>query len=528
MAMAQRERIQGRGEVAAMLRSRDWTATSLGPVADWPEALVANLNMILAAPFPMQLLWGQDMVVFYNDALALSLPGKHPTILGLPGRIAYHEAWPVVGQQLEEVLQNGSAVSLHDVFIPLFRGEGVEDTYWHYSYSPLFQNDGTIAGVLNLAQDVTEVTRAELSKKTAEDQLQLAMDAAELGMWWYDSESGTALGDERMHRLFGSPETRGPVNFWLDLLHPEDSVPVREHFEAALEGKMPYDLEYRIIKPGGTRWMRSKGRVVLQANGNKHMFAIVEDVTERKLVQESLERSQSALIQTEKLAAVGRLASSISHEINNPLEAVTNLIYLIRGSLLIEEIQEFAQIAERELRRVSIITNQTLRFHKQSTKPLAVYCDDLISETLSVFQGRLVNARVQVQKRKRAKRPVHCLDGEIRQVLGNLVSNAIDAMPLGGRLLIRSREGRNWQTGCRGLVLTLADTGTGISSSVVKRIFEPFYSTKGIGGTGLGLWISAEIVARHQGSLQVRSSQRQGASGTVFALFLPFEIEPTL
>ena len=152
-----------------------------------------------------------------------------------------------------------------------------------------------------------------------------------------------------------------------------------------------------------------------------------------------------------------------------------------------------------------------------------MFCQELIEGGLSIYQGRILNAGISVEKRKRASHPVTCFDGEIRQVLNNLVSNAIDAMhPHGGRLLLRSRESTNWKTGRRGLVLTVADTGPGMNQVTVKRIFEPFFTTKGNAGTGLGLWISCEIIDRHGGTLRVRSSQREGRSGTVFTIFLPF------
>ena len=241
------------------------------------------------------------------------------------------------------------------------------------------------------------------------------------------------------------------------------------------------------------------------------------DVTESK-------RAELALMQTEKLAAVGRLASSIAHEINNPLESVTNLLYLARETSWNPETREYLEIADRELRRVSVIANQTLRFHKQSSRPQLITSDDLIGSAISIYQGRLVNSNVEVEKRIRTTSHVLCFEGEIRQVLSNLISNAIDAMhPHGGRLLMRSREGTNWKTGHKGLILTVADTGSGMSPATTAKIFEPFFTTKEIGGTGLGLWVSHEIVERHGGTLAVRSSQHIGHSGTIFTLFLPFE-----
>jgi len=181
-------------------------------------------------------------------------------------------------------------------------------------------------------------------------------------------------------------------------------------------------------------------------------------------------------------------------------------------------------MADAELRRASAITSQTLRFHKQSTRPIEVSWEDLFVNTLGILRSRIRNANVIVEQRMRANRPILCFDGEIRQALYNLLVNAVDAMqPGGGRLLLRSREGHDQASSRTGLILTVADTGTGMSQETVAKIFEPFYTTKGVAGTGLGLWIGKEIVERHHGCLRVRSSQRAGHSGTVFTLFLPFD-----
>jgi PAS domain S-box-containing protein len=240
------------------------------------------------------------------------------------------------------------------------------------------------------------------------------------------------------------------------------------------------------------------------------------DITERK-------RSQAALIQTEKLAAVGRLASSIAHEINNPLESMTNLLYLALRSKTLEESHGFLLIAERELRRVSAITSQTLRFHRQSSNPTPLNPAEAIRESLTVQHGRIVNGAIEIMECFRPSRPVFCFEGEVRQVLNNLIGNALDALrAVGGRLFLRSREGTHWPSGEPGIIITVADSAGGMSGKTLKRIFEPFFTTKGEAGTGLGLWVSSEIVARHRGSLTVRSRQEPGAHGTVFRLFLPF------
>ena len=221
---------------------------------------------------------------------------------------------------------------------------------------------------------------------------------------------------------------------------------------------------------------------------------------------------------------VGRLASSIAHEINNPLEAVTNLLYLASRTEDVATIRQYLETAEVELRRVSAITSQTLRFHKQTTSPNDVTPDQLIDSVLSIFQGRIANSRVKVERRRRVEQTVRCFEGEIRQVISNVVSNALDAMGAsGGTLKLRTRLGRNWKTGEQGMVITIADTGSGMSSETRGKIFNPFFTTKSVTGTGLGLWVSKEIIDRHRGVLRVKSSQSEKHHGTVFAVFLPMD-----
>jgi PAS domain S-box-containing protein len=230
-------------------------------------------------------------------------------------------------------------------------------------------------------------------------------------------------------------------------------------------------------------------------------------------------QAESALIQSEKLAVVGRLAASISHEINNPLESVTNLLYLARQKKPNDtEIQGWLDAADRELRRVSQIVSQTLRFHRQATKPRAITPEELLEPTLGLYQGRLTNANIRLNLQHRGAGLIVCYEGDIRQVLNNLVGNAIDAMRNGGRLIIRTSKSLH----PKGVRITIADTGLGMPKSVIDRIFDAFYTTKGIHGTGLGLWIAKGIIDKHNGLVRVKSSTGTH-SGTVFSIFLPMD-----
>ncbi len=250
-----------------------------------------------------------------------------------------------------------------------------------------------------------------------------------------------------------------------------------------------------------------------------HVVGIQMDITERV-------EFETALRDSEKLAAVGRLASTIAHEINNPLESVMNLVYIAQRTESQAETRSFLAMADTELQRVKLITSKSLRFYKQSTRPQGVGCSELLDSLLTMHQSRIQNSAVLIDRRDRLTRPIVCMESEIRQVLNNLVGNAIDAMHgRGGRLVIRSREATDWRSGDQGIVITVADTGTGIDDETLQHMFQAFYTTKGIGGTGLGLWISSEIVERHRGRLLVRSRLAEPGSGTVFTLFLPFQSE---
>jgi two-component system sporulation sensor kinase C len=248
-----------------------------------------------------------------------------------------------------------------------------------------------------------------------------------------------------------------------------------------------------------------------------HYVGIQTDVTQRVDLEVALRES-------EKLAAVGRLASSIAHEINNPLTSVMNLIYLAQGTDPSLATKDYLVTADRELRRVKLITEQSLRFFRQSTKAQSTTPAELLEPILDLYQSHATNARVTINLRERPSRPIVCMESEIRQVLSNLVSNAIHAMQEhGGQLSVRSRETREHGRGRDGILFTVADSGTGMSSETLSSIYKAFYTTKGIGGTGLGLWISCEIIERHRGNIRVKSTQRPGASGTVFEVFLPYD-----
>jgi len=488
--------------MADLTRAYDWSQTPVGPVDEWPEALLTTVNTLLASRHPMFLWWGEELIQFYNDAYRPSIrEDKHPRALGQRGTECWPEIWPIIGPQIEAVMTRGEASWHENQLVPIYRNGKLEDVYWTYGYSPVRSSNGEICGTLVVCTETTEIVLARH---------QLQLDRERLADLFQQAPAFFAAlrGPEHVFEMINPPyqELIGQR----DLLGKtvREAVPEAEgqDFVALLDQvyrtgqpfvgrSSPIQLARSASQPLEMRYLDFVYQPRRDADGSiSGVIVLGVDVTENK-------RAEQVLLQSEKLNAVGRLASSIAHEINNPLEAVTNLLYLARRGAVSPTVQDYLDAAEIELQRVSAIANQTLRFYRQSTNPKPVTCEDLIGGTLPLYRGRLANTRVNIERRDRTRRAVTCFDGEIRQVLSNFIGNAIDAMNVsGGRLLIRSRDGRDWTTGRMGVILTVADTGSGMSPHTLSRIFEPFFTTKGDKGTGLGLWIRrSDLVNRRPG-----------------------------
>lgn len=234
------------------------------------------------------------------------------------------------------------------------------------------------------------------------------------------------------------------------------------------------------------------------------------------------ERAQEALRRSEKLAVTGRLAASIAHEINNPLESITNLLFLVRSENLTEAAQSYLQQAEHELARVTEIAKHTLRFYKEPNQPTQIDLINVLDSVLTLYHSRLVAAKIEVEKEVTASSlPILASPGELRQVIANLVGNALDAMRSGGKLRLRISIEHHSKDGIPKARVSIADTGHGIPSQILPTIFEPFVTTKGETGTGLGLWVTDEIVKKNGWSMRVHSNTQQKRTGTVFSLLMP-------
>jgi PAS domain S-box-containing protein len=432
------------------------------------------------------------------------------------------EVVPDIADDVEELFRQvvaGKAVEKMEVGGEVPHQPGVHHD-WIVNYFPLYAENGRVEAISCVTLEVTEQKRAQAWLRASEARWS-AIYSSSPDYIWILSPDGTTLDcnnaslsfeDSARVEIVGKAFADGP---WFRYT-PGVPETVRQAIVRALRGEA-VRMEMALVQQSGNVKSFDFAISPVRNSQGEIEFLVPEgrDITE-------LKRTQAALIQSEKLAAVGRLASSISHEINNPLESVTNLIFLARQYAEREDVQQFLDMADQELRRVAMIANQTLRFHKQATNPQSISTQDLFSSVLRIYETKLSNANVRLEQQKFADEPVTCFQGDIRQVLLNVVGNAIDAMPLGGRLILRSRTATNWEDSRRGIVITVADTGKGMDAETRVRIFEPFFTTKGFMGNGLGMWISSEIVERHRGKLMVRSSQKESHRGTVVQLFLPF------
>jgi PAS domain S-box-containing protein len=415
-----------------------------------------------------------------------------------------------------------------DVEARLVRASDSSVRWWRLRALPVRNEAGVILHWLGVGMDIHDTkTAAEMMKERQREterqraELETVYQTAPVGLAQFDPNEFRYLRlNERQAEILGLPSEQvvgrrydqvAPINGLQEMLQTAASgTPVRHQI---VQGELP-------TRPGEHRVWDVSHSPVYAADGS------IQAVTAAWLEITHLKRAESALVQSEKLAAVGRLASSISHEINNPLEAITNLLYLISQSEdLPPDMKIYVHLAQSELSRVSQIATQTLRFHRQTAKPTWVTPGELIDAVLNLYHGRLSNSGIRVQSLYSTQTRVLCFENDIRQVLNNLIANAIDAMRAGGRLVVRAHDALEHASGRQGVRLTIADTGHGMPDEVRTRLFQPFYTTKGLNGTGLGLWISDGIVKRHKGRLCVRSTQHPVHHGTVFSLFLPAEEE---
>jgi PAS domain S-box-containing protein len=378
--------------------------------------------------------------------------------------------------------------------------------------SPVKDGAGHVIGASKIMRDISDRKQSDDSRF----RLAAIVDSADDGIISKDLNGIIKSWNQGARRMFGytSEEIVGQSMLRLipENLHYEEDEILRklrageriEHYETTRVRKNGDPIEVSVtISP----IRNNEGRVIGASK-------VARDISDRK-------RMEKMLIQSEKLAATGRMAAAIAHEINNPLESLINLIFLARKNCSeSSQAQSYLLTAEGELERVSHIARQTLGYYRDTGSPSEVYLHDLIVNVLTVYQSKLLTTGITVESSFSDLRKISVSQGEMLQVFSNVIANAIDAMKQGGKLSISLRKIMAMDSD--GIQAVIRDQGIGISQENLERIFEPFFTTKGNLGTGIGLWVTKQLVERRGGQISVTSSTETGKSGTNVTIYIPF------
>jgi len=441
-------------------------------------------------------------------------------------RILGYEPVEIIGQSILRLIPP----DLHDAENELLRkiraGEAIEpfEANWltkdgrnipvQLTVYPVRDRTGTVIGASQRACDLTEQRQADESRF----RLAAIVDSADDAIISKNLNGIVTSWNQGARRTFGYTADEMVGRSILMLIPKELHYEEDEILRKLRAGERVDHYETRRRKKSGEIFDVSVTISPVRDESGKVIGAskVARDISDRK-------RIERMLIQSEKLAATGRMAATIAHEINNPLESVINLIFLARQhSESSGKTHQYLLTAEEELERVSHIARQTLGYYKDTGSPTEVYLHDLIENVLTVYHSRLTATGITVDLQFNDLQKVTVSKGEMLQVFSNIIANAVDAMRQGGSLKVSTRKliGASGD----GIQIVVRDNGTGIKTEYLERVFEPFFTTKGDLGTGIGLWVARQLVERRGGQIAVASSAEQGDSGTSITIFIPLTI----
>ena len=530
--------------MGALTRAYDWSATPLGEPETWPQSLRTALRILLNTNHPMFIWWGEELIQFYNDAYRQTMgPERHPSALGQGGRECWAEIWHIIGPQIEQVMSGGGATWHENQLVPVTRHGKLEQVYWTYGYSPIDEDDG-IGGVLVVCRDVTRdylgslalrEREAELAQLTATLAQRVEEKTRERDRIWNVSQDLLLVADRNSvwrtvnpawTRTLGWSEAEllNRTSEWLE--HPDDEgitqTQVKRLGASATTGR--FESRFR-HKDGSYRWLSWTG-----VPDGDHIYVVARDVTAEKAAADRLRVTEEALLQSQKMEAVGQLTGGIAHDFNNLLTGIVGSLDLLQTRLhqgRTDNAARYINAAMTSANRAAALTHRLLAFARRQplipksvdVNQLVVSLEDLLRRALGAAIDLEIDASDDLWF-------TLCDPNQLESALLNLAINARDAMPDGGRLIISTRNARlDGTTGTPALApgdyvcIGVSDTGVGMSAEVAARAFDPFFTTKPIGqGTGLGLSMIYGFARQSNGHVTISSRLGQG---TLVKLYLP-------
>jgi PAS domain S-box-containing protein len=380
--------------------------------------------------------------------------------------------------------------------------------------SPVRDERGRVVGASSIARDITLAKRKEDALRHSEAEFRTLSEAIPNIVWKSSAMGEPQYFNRRWYDYTGMTEEEAIGWGWQPVLHPDDLSQSVQRWRNSVETGETFEVEYRLRRTDGTyRWHLGRAVPMRDASGKVvEWFGTCTDIHEYK-------QTQAMLVASEKAAAMGRMAGNIAHEINNPLAAITNLVVLLSHKKLDDfEAKHYLSMLSHEVARVVHITRQTLGFYQESRTPLTMDLRSAVEDVLALHAKEIGAQEITVEKSYVSETEIEGFPAEVRHLLSSVVMNAIEAVERRGKIRIAIATTPEAPDK---ICITVADNGPGIPPALADKIFDPFFSTKGERGTGLGLWVGRGIVARHGGELHFSSKTEGAEHGTTFTIVLP-------
>ncbi|MCC8423999.1 PAS domain-containing sensor histidine kinase [Mucilaginibacter sp. UR6-11] len=500
--------LQGGGEMGQLIRDFDWDNSVLGSPEDWSQSLLTTVSIILSSKFPMFLWWGPQLIQFYNDAYRPSLGqnGKHPKALGQRGEDCWPEIWPVIKPLIDTVLEGGESTWSENQLIPIYRNNKLEDVYWTFSYSRVTDETGTPGGVLVICTETTEQVQSYNKIQSAKNELEFAIEAADLGTWDLDPKTNKFICNDRLKEWFGLPaDEEIALESAVAAIADEDRERVIEAIKKSMASGSDgnYNVIYTVksLKDGTRRIVEATGRALFDTEGMVYQFSgILQDVTEEYQLQ----------VRKDEFISVA------SHELKTPITSLSASIQilqkLVKSNPTSDKVPVFVNKASNNLNKLIHLLDDLLNVTKIQQGQLALNINrfDLVElikdccehiNPLNEYEFAFLGDDTLM---------IYADYRRIDQVMINLIGNAIKYSPQSKRIEITVMHDDERATVC------VRDFGIGINPQKLPHLFDRYYRVDAFGhqfsGLGLGLYISSEIITRHNGKIGVDSTVGDGSN----------------